>query len=151
HTERCGAQTIVIDDLTGGRGGIPLSEEIQQRLKVAALEPQAPTRGDNGKARDFQTPGTLVTNKVQQDYFVDATTKVVLPLFKERGKPFMLVFWSRDPDGTQHNQGDSLSRLMPGSNGPTALASIRNADDNLAALLAALKTLSLEATTDVIV
>ena len=35
-------------------------------------------------------------------------TKVVLPLFKARGKPFVLVYWSRDPDGTQHNQGDSL-------------------------------------------
>src|SRR5262249_47493140 len=79
------------------------------------------------------------------------TTKVVLPLFKERGNPFMLVFWSRDPDGTQHNQGDSLNRLLPGINGPTSLASIRNADDKLAALLAALKTLGLEATTDVMV
>jgi predicted AlkP superfamily pyrophosphatase or phosphodiesterase len=82
---------------------------------------------------------------------VKATTKVVLPLFKERGKPFMLVFWSRDPDGTQHNQGDSLGRLLPGINGPTSLAAIRNADDNLAALLAALKELSLDATTNVIV
>ena len=60
-------------------------------------------------------------------------TKAVLPLFKARGKPFVLVFWSRDPDGTQHNQGDSLGRLVPGINGPTSLAAIRNADDNLAA------------------
>ncbi len=29
-------------------------------------------------------------------------------MFKARNKPFVLVFWSRDPDGTQHNQGDSL-------------------------------------------
>ena len=112
---------------------------------------QAPTRGENGKAGDFQTPGTLVANTIQQNYFVNATTKVVLPLFKERGKPFMLVFWSRDPDGTQHNQGDSLGRLLPGINGPTSLAAIRNADDDLAALLAALKSLGLDATTDVIV
>jgi arylsulfatase A-like enzyme len=63
----------------------------------------------------------------------------------------MLVYWSRDPDGTQHNQGDSLGRLVPGINGPTSLASIRNADNNLAALLAALKSLGLEPTTDVIV
>ena len=63
----------------------------------------------------------------------------------------MLVFWSRDPDGTQHNQGDSLNRLVPGINGATSLASIRNADNNLAALLAALKALVLDGTTDVIV
>jgi len=34
-----------------------------------------------------------------------------------RNKPFVLVFWSRDPDGTQHNHGDS-SHLTPGINGP---------------------------------
>src|SRR5262249_10193333 len=41
--------------------------------------------------------------------------------------------------------------LVPGINGPTSLASIRNVDNNLAALLAALKALGLEDTTDVIV
>jgi len=120
HTERNGEQTIVIDDSTGRAGGIPLGAEMQKRLKAAGLDVQAPTRGENGKAGDFQTPGTLVANTIQQTYFVNATTKVVLPLFKERGKPFMLVFWSRDPDGTQHNQGDSLGRLLPGINGPTS-------------------------------
>jgi hypothetical protein len=151
HTERSGEQTIVIDDSTGRPGGIPLSEEMRTRLKAAGLDLKAPTRGENGKAGDFQTPGTLEANTLQQDYFVNATTKVVLPLFRQRAKPFMLVFWSRDPDGTQHNQGDSLNRLVPGINGPTSLASIRNADNNLSALLAALKALDLEATTDVIV
>jgi arylsulfatase A-like enzyme len=151
HTERSGEQTIVIDDSTGRAGGIPLSQEVQQRLKAAGLDLVAPTRGENGKAGDFQTPGTLAANTLQQDYFVNAATKAVLPLFKERGKPFMLVLWSRDPDGTQHNQGDSLNRLVPGINGPTSLAAIRNADDNLAALLAALTALGLSDTTDVIV
>jgi hypothetical protein len=151
HTERSGEQTIVIDDSTGRSGGIPLSTEMQKRLRAAGLDLQVPTRGENGNAGDFQTPGTLVANTVQQDYFVKATTNAVLPLFKERGKPFMLMFWSRDPDGTQHNQGDSLGRLLPGINGPTSLAAIRNVDDNLAALLAALKELSLDAATNVIV
>jgi hypothetical protein len=61
-----------------------------------------------------------------------------------------MVFWSRDPDGSQHNQGDSLGRLVPGINGPTSLASIRNADDDLAKVLAALKQNGLEDDTDVI-
>ena len=151
HTERSGEQTIVIDDSTGRSGGIPLSAEMQKRLRGAGLDLQTPTRGENGRSGNFQTPGTLVANTVQQDYFIKATTKAVLPLFKERGTAFMLIFWSRDPDGTQHSQGDSLGRLLPGINGPTSLAAIRNADDNLAALLAALKELSLDATTDVIV
>jgi Type I phosphodiesterase / nucleotide pyrophosphatase len=151
HAERSGEQTIVIDDSTGRSGGIPLSAEMQERLKAAGLDLQAPSRGENGKAGDFQTPGTLVANTVQQDYFVKATTKAVLPLFRQRGKPFMLMFWSRDPDGTQHNQGDSLGRLIPGINGPTSLAAIRNVDGDLAALLTALKELSLDASTNVIV
>jgi hypothetical protein len=79
------------------------------------------------------------------------TTRVVLPIFKERNKPFVLVFWSRDPDGTQHNEGDSLNMLTPGINGPTSLAAIRNADDDLARIRSALNELGLLDTTDIIV
>ncbi len=124
---------------------------MQERLKAAGLDLQPPTRGENGKAGDFQKPGTLSANTDQQDYLIKVATKVVLPLFKERAKPFMLVFWSRDPDGTQHNQGDSLNRLVPGINGPTSLAAVRNADNNLAALVEALKAQGLDGATDVIV
>ena len=77
-------------------------------------------------------------------------TRAILPLFKERAKPFVLVFWSRDPDGTQHYQGDSLNALVPGINGPTSLAAIRNADDDLARIRAALSELKLLDTTDII-
>ncbi|HVY56218.1 MAG TPA: alkaline phosphatase family protein [Xanthobacteraceae bacterium] len=151
HTERSGQQTITIDDMTGRPGGVPLNPDIQKRLMAAGLGIEAPKRGENGRAGDFRTPGTLQANVAQQDYFLNAATKVVLPLFKERAKPFMMVFWSRDPDGTQHNQGDSLNRLVPGINGPTSLAAIRNADHDLAELLAALKQLGLDQTTDVII
>ena len=80
HTERSGEQTIVIDDQTGRPGAIPLSEEMRKRLTAAGLALVAPTRGENGKAGDFQTPGTLEPNTLQQDYFVGAATKAVLPL-----------------------------------------------------------------------
>ena len=63
----------------------------------------------------------------------------------------MLVFWSRDPDGSQHNQGDSLNTITPGINGPTSMAGIKNADDNLAQLRKTLDDLGLTATTDIIV
>ncbi len=151
HTERTGQKTIVVDDSTGRPGGIPLSDEITKRLTAAQLPVQAPTRGDNGKAGNSMTPGTTVANVEQQAYFTDVATKGVLPLFKERNKPFVLVYWSRDPDGSQHNQGDSLGRLVPGINGPTSLAAIKNADDNLAKLLAGLKEQGLDGTTDVII
>src|SRR6202043_2093206 len=87
---------------------------------------------------------------LQQDYFAAVTTRVVLPMFKDRNKPFVLVFWSRDPDGSQHNQGDSLNALVPGINGPTSLAAIRNADDDLARIRSALSELGLLDSTDII-
>src|SRR5471030_1556608 len=150
HTERTGQQTVILDDSTGRAGGIPLSDEMTKRLAAAQLPAQAPTRGDNGKAGNATTPGTVVANVEQQAWFTDAVAKAVLPMFKERNKPFLLVYWSRDPDGSQHNQGDSLGRLVPGINGPTTLAAIKNADDNLAALLDALKQQGLDGDTDVI-
>ncbi|WP_028535661.1 alkaline phosphatase family protein [Paludibacterium yongneupense] len=151
HTERSGQHTIVVDDMTGRAGGIPLSDELKQRLDAAHLAPQAPTRGANGPSGNATTPGTTSANIVQQQYFAAVATRAVLPLFKARNKPFVMVYWSRDPDGSQHNQGDSLGRLLPGINGPTSLAAIKNADDNLASLLAAIKQQGLEDSTDVIV
>jgi len=149
-TERSGEQTILIDDATGTPKGIPLSAEVAERLKGASLALAAPTRGANGNPGNVTKPGALSANVIQQNYFASVATRVVLPIFKERNKPFVLVFWSRDPDGTQHNQGDSLNTPTPGINGPTSLAAIRNADDDLARLRSALNELGLLDTTDII-
>src|SRR5262245_23469326 len=151
HTDRTGTPTIVVDDSTGSPNGIPLSPEVQAAITTAGLPLAAPSRGDNGKAGTATTPGTSVTNVGQQDYFTDVATKVVLPLFKARNRPFILVLWSRDPDGTQHNQGDSLNQLAPGINGPTSLAAIKNADENLRRTRQALADLGLADTTDIFV
>jgi Type I phosphodiesterase / nucleotide pyrophosphatase len=154
HTDRAdrpGLHSIVIDDSTGARNGVPLSDEMKAALEKAGLPLVAPSRGDNGKAGDAKTPGTLVPNTAQQAYFADVASKIVLPMFKARGKPFVLVFWSRDPDGTQHNTGDSLNTVTPGINGPTSLAGIKNADNNLAQLRRALDDLGLASTTDVMI
>jgi hypothetical protein len=150
HTKDGRAQTIIVDDATGSEKGVPLSAEMIQALKAANLPTATPPRGANGKYGDMNTPGTLTPNVAQQDYFAAVTTKAILPLFKQRGKPFVLVFWSRDPDGTQHYQGDSLNSLVPGINGPTSLAAIRNADDDLARIRAALGEFGLLDTTDII-
>jgi hypothetical protein len=154
HTDRAdkpGLHSIVMDDSTGGKTGVPLSDEMKDTLTKAGLPLVAPGRGDNGKAGDAKTPGTTSANTAQQAYFADAASKVVLPIFKARGKPFVLVFWSRDPDGSQHNTGDSLNTVTPGINGPTSMAGIKNADDNLAQLRKALDDLGLAASTDIIV
>src|SRR5262249_13415632 len=145
HTDRDGAPTIIFDDWTGSEHGIPLSQEMRDALTAAGLPLKAPSRGANGKPGNAMTPGTLVANVEQQAYFADVAAKVVLPLFKARNKPFVLVFWSRDPDGTQHFQGDSLNALIPGINGPTSLAAVKNADDNLKTIREALDDLGLAA------
>jgi hypothetical protein len=151
HTERTGQKTVIADDSTGSKNGIPLAPWVTDGLNTAGLSLKAPSRGDNGKPGNAATPGTLSANVRQQQWFADLFNKVILPKFKQDDKPFVAVFWSRDPDGTQHNQGDSLLKLVPGINGPTSLAAIKNADDDLRQIQAALKDLGLEATTDIIV
>lgn len=157
HTERSGSQSIILDDQTGALDkegrllGIPLSDEIKAALTAAGMPLATPGRGDNGSSGDSKKPGTVVANVTQQGYLADVATKVVLPMFKARNKPFVLVFWARDPDGTQHNTGDSLNSVTPGINGPTSMAAIRNSDNNLAQLRKALDDLGLAATTNIIV
>ena len=147
-TARAGRTTLVVDDSTGYPEGLPLPSEVVSAIKAAGLAPLAPDRGLNSSP-DFG--GVHVANVEQQDWFAHVAADVLLPRFKAADRPFVLVFWSRDPDGTQHNQGDSPDALKPGINGPTTLASIRNADDDLGRLRIALKRLGLEATTDIVV
>ena len=150
HTDR-GKNTIVIDDSTGGKAGVPLSDEMKEALTKANLPLVTVPRGENSKAGDAKTPGTTSANVPQQAYMADVASKVVLPMFKARSKPFVLVFWSRDPDGSQHNTGDSLNTITPGINGPISMAGIKNADNNLAQLRKALGELGLAASTNIIV
>jgi hypothetical protein len=126
-------QTIIIDDGTGTPDGAPLAPEVSSALVNAALPTTAPVR--NQPTGNNVTPGTKDPNYVQQAYFADATSKVILPMFVKSGKAFALLYWSRDPDGTQHFQGDSLNQLIPGINGPTSKAALRNADNNLKQIL----------------
>jgi arylsulfatase A-like enzyme len=144
-------ETIIVDDDTGRGGGLPLPKAVQRAIRAAGLGIQARERGLNGKAGAYDQPGTLTPNTQQQRWFVDVATKVVLPRFKQANKPFFMVYWSRDPDGSQHNGGDSLNQLTPGINGPTSLAGIRNASDNLQKLRLALRRLGLERTTNIVV
>jgi arylsulfatase A-like enzyme len=143
---------LVIDDMTGDAvKGIALSPEWVDAIKAAKLKPEAMGRGENGNGGDNHSPGTWIANLGQQQYFLELTTKVILPRFKAANRPFVLVYWSRDPDGSQHNQGDSFKASMPGINGDTSMAAIRTADAALAAIEATLKSLDLYRTTDIIV
>jgi arylsulfatase A-like enzyme len=126
-------QTIIIDDGTGTPDGVPLAPEVSSALVSAGLPVTAPAR--NQPTGNNETPGTKEPNTVQQQYFADSVTKAILPMFVQRAKPFALLYWSRDPDGTQHFQGDSLNTLIPGINGPTSKAALKNADNNLKQIL----------------
>lgn len=150
-TQQRGRPTLIFDDATGSKTGVPLTPEVTELLKKNNLSLSSPSRGDNGKPGNSNTPGTKIANTVQQQYFADVTTKVILPLFKQQQKPFVLVYWSRDPDGTQHNHGDSLNSLTPGIDGPTSIAARQNVDRNLAQIRTALKELGLEANTNIFV
>src|SRR6201992_3921179 len=85
HTDKIGTDglhSIVIDDSTGSKSGVPLSDEMKAALGKANLALETPSRGDNGKAGDSKTAGTTVPNTAQQAYFTDGATKVVLPMVK---------------------------------------------------------------------
>ena len=142
--------TIIIDDASGTPDGVPVSAEIVKAIKAAGLEWPTPDRGLNTDPGDFIRSGVHVANVDQQNWFAKVATEVLLPRFKAAHKPFVLVFWSRDPDGTQHSQGDSLNTLTPGINGPTSMAAIRNVSNDLQQLRDALKRLGLDKTTDII-
>lgn len=94
---------------------------------------------------------TTVPNVDQQAWLQSMATQSVIPNLALSGKPFVLFFWSRDPDATQHSAVDSEGHLVPGVNGGTAHAAITNADNNLKALIDALAANGLLENTDIFV
>jgi arylsulfatase A-like enzyme len=126
-------QTVIVDDSTGSLASPPYPSDVLTALTAAGLSTTATAR--NQPSGNLTTAGTTAANLGQQQYFADSLTKAILPTFKQRPQPFVVVFWSRDPDGSQHNQGDSLNTLTPGINGPTSKAAVKNADTNLKQIL----------------
>ncbi len=152
-----GRSTVIIDDSTGGQStdktdrAVPLDPEIAAAILAAGLSLDPDDHKANGSMYSDSKTGLKVSNALQQGWFTDVATRVVLPRFVKSGQPFALVYWSRDPDGTQHNTGDSINGFNPGINGPTALAGVRDASDNLQRLIDALKALGVYDNTDIFV
>ena len=65
----------MIDDSTGSKNGVPLSQEVKDAMAKAGLPLTTPSRGDNGKAGDFRKAGTTVPNTAQQAYFADVASQ----------------------------------------------------------------------------
>jgi arylsulfatase A-like enzyme len=131
------SETLIVDDNMGKEAGFPLPAWVQGELARAHVTPVM--------------PAVTYPNIEQQVNLAKVATRIVLPRFKAEGKPFLLTFWSRDPDISQHNSRDSLGELDPGINGPTSLAAVRNADTTLGEIRAALRSLGLDKTTDIFV
>ncbi len=152
---------IIVDDSTGHSAGVPLPLDLADALNNSGLPNEAPLRTNgfpdsspwsNGFSGDAVTGGTRAANLTQSQWFADVTTKLLLPRFAEAKKPFVLFFWSRDPDGTQHNQGDSLQITAPGINGETAKLALHNADNALKQMLDWLDAHpAIKANTDVVI
>src|SRR5436305_15002319 len=84
HTDKPGADglhSIVIDDATGGKNGVPLSEEMKGALAKANLPQATPSRGENGQAGDARTPGPLAPNPAKQADFAGGARKLRPPTF----------------------------------------------------------------------
>src|SRR5262249_11426616 len=147
-------EATIVDDSTGAHG-IPLPDPARNEMNSGSEGTNPPDRSngmDSGsRGSNGRSAGTLAANLSQQQYFASVLTQAILPLSQKSMKPFFVVVWSRDPDGTQHNQGDSLDQLVPGINGPTSQAAVRNADNNLWQIVQYLKAADLYANTDIIV
>ncbi len=132
-----GSETLIVDDDIGRKDDLTHPAWFSDGLKANFLGDKAPLKA--------------IPNFAQPIYLMNALTRVVLPRFAAASKPFALIFWSREPDGTQHDAEDSIGSLSPGINGISGLAAIRLADSLLGELLAALQARGLDKTTDVFV
>jgi arylsulfatase A-like enzyme len=150
HDTFAPTDAYIVDDATGTQRGVPLPLGFADTLNAADLPPATPSRNNgypdgsvysNATAGDAVTSGTKAANFNQMRWETDVTTRVLLPRFAASEKPFLLLFWSRDPDGTQHNQGDGFNpnsaryNLQPGINGETSTKALHNADASLKRIL----------------
>ena len=144
--------TTIANDLNAqGLIGAIIPGSITATNPTGTVATQIASIRNNQPAGNLTTAGTLNSNAQQQQYFADATTKAVLPQFvadikSETSKGFATVYWSRDPDGTQHNNGDAFNAADPGNNsltiginGPTVKKAVATADANLTQIIAYLK------------
>ena len=151
------------DDLSGGKYiSVPTVAELVQRAGGGTVIAAAKTvgllldrkAGTNSGAKRSLTlfagkslPADLLSSiseklgpfpsaHLQQDIW---TTKALIDVLWKDGLPALSVLWLGEPDLTQHESA-------PGA--PAALAAIKSADENLAAVLAALDQGTARGTTD---
>jgi len=153
------------DELSGGKYiSVPTIAELVQRAGGRTIIATAKTVGllldrhpDHGRTTNSvtlfagkslpleiltsisETLGPFPSTHLQQDPW---TTKALIDFLWKDGVPALSILWLGEPDLTQHESA-------PGA--PAALAAIKSADENLAAVLAALDQRDVRGTTDVFV
>lgn len=130
--------------------GIFLDEDAGLDSQSPALGPDLASAVKRVAGLDRSVPSTF-PNLTQQAWQASVVSQVLLPRLKLDGKPFAMLFWSRDPDITQHMAMDSNGMLSPGINSANVRTAVHNADTSLKIILDALKRLDLDGNTDVLV
>ncbi|GAA0573863.1 alkaline phosphatase family protein [Rhizomicrobium electricum] len=137
------------DDI-GGPVGIFLDEAAGRSPQSPTLSGELISAAEHAAGQD-KPAATTVPNLTQQAWQASVVSQVLLPRLKQANKPFAMLFWSRDPDITQHMAADSDGMLTPGINSANGRMAIYNADTSLKIILDALKRLGLDDNTDVLV
>jgi predicted AlkP superfamily pyrophosphatase or phosphodiesterase len=135
---RAGGRTVVVS--TGSTGSALLQHPTCEVTAGLLLNPGLwlGTTRERIEARIGPMPPGSLPNSEQNAWFTRAIADVLLP----EQQPRLLSFWHTDPDRTQHERGIGH---------PETLRSLRDADDNLGAVLAALDRLDLRRRTDVLI
>lgn len=138
------------NETVSGPVGVFIDEETNKSPESPSLnEPLASAIRAATGANAPAYPST--PNFVQQAYGASAVSQVLIPQLKYDGKPFAMLYWSRDPDVTQHGATDSEGTLTPGINASSDRMAIYNADRDLKTILDSLKQWGMEDNTDIIV
>jgi arylsulfatase A-like enzyme len=135
---RVGGRSVVVG--TGSTGSVFLQHPNVEVCGDVLLHPAlwiGARREDVERRIGPMPPGTM-PNTEQNVWF----TRLIAEVFLPEVQPRLVTFWHTDPDRTQHDRG--IGHVE-------SLRSIRDADDNLGTLLAALDQLDLRDSTDVII
>src|SRR6185437_11091793 len=147
NLDALGGKGLLVDEFTGrptNADGSPTKSPVLPGAVAGAIA---------GATGLEMSPRTSLPDIVQETY----QTTGLDALLPDRAdvahdkRPFVLVFWSRDPDYSQHNATDSEGKLVPGINGLTQHRAITNADNALKAILTSLKRHGLDKDTDIFV
>lgn len=139
RVHRAGGRTVVISSGSAGSALLqdPHAGEYDDLVVVRGL-PEMHGRLERLVQRFGPVPSTAVPATDLDRYLTRVITEHVLPELD----PMVLVFWHTDPDHSAHARGLAAPETSRG---------LRDADENLGAILAAYERLGTRATTDVVV